>query len=81
MQRPGNRGCRQRQHIHRASKLFQFFFVFDAEALFLIQHQQAQVIEGNILLQKSVSADHDIDFAGLEIVDNGPLNACRAETA
>ena len=38
-----------------------------AEALFLIDNEQAEVVKMNVLLQQLVRADDQIDFAGLQI--------------
>ena len=60
MKGPGNRGRRQRQHIHIFLQLLDFFLVGHAEPLLLIDDQQAQVLEGHIPREHSVGADDNI---------------------
>ena len=80
MQGPRYRCCRQRQHIHRAFQPFQLLLVLDAEPLLFIEYQKPQIVECDVLLQQPVRADHDIDFARLEILDDGPLLTAGSET-
>ena len=43
-----------------------------AEALFLVHHQKAQVLEADVLLQQLVGADEEVDLPGLEVVEDLP---------
>ena len=58
-----NRGRRHRQHIDRSAQLLDALFVFDAETLLLVDHEEAQVFERNVLTEQSVRADYNIDFS------------------
>ena len=40
-----------------------------AEAVFLVHHHQAQVLEGHVLLQHAVGADDDVDEPGGEVLE------------
>ena len=63
---PGNGGGRQGQHIHPDEILFQLFLVADAEPLFLVDDDQAQVVEPHVLGEEPVGAHHNVHAAGLE---------------
>ena len=39
----------------------------DAEALLLVHHQQAQILELHVLLQQAVGADEHVDAAALQV--------------
>ena len=41
---------RQREHVHADESLFQLFLVLDAEALLLVDDDQAQIMELYILV-------------------------------
>ena len=65
---PGDGGGRQGQHIHALGNFLQTLLVGDAEALLLVHHQQAQVLELDGLLQQLVGADDDVHGAGPQIL-------------
>ncbi len=44
--------------------------VVDAEALLLVDDHQAQVLELDLLAEQPVGADHDVDLAGGQAVDD-----------
>ena len=48
-------------------QLFDGLLVGHAEALFLVHHQQAQILEFHILCQQAMGADDHVDFARLQI--------------
>ena len=54
VQRPGDGGGGQGEHVHLFRQLLEPLLVGDAEALLLVHHQQAQVLEPNVLLQQPV---------------------------
>ena len=62
----GDGGGGQGEHIHPDEVLFQFFLVADAEALFLVDDDKAQVVEADVLGQQAVGAHHDVHAAGLQ---------------
>jgi hypothetical protein len=62
LQRARDRRGGQRQHVHVRAQLLQPFLVADAEALFLVDDQQAEVLEPDALGQQRVGADDDIDL-------------------
>ena len=53
----------QRQDIHQLAQHLEFFFVHDAEPLLLVDDHQAQIFEGDVALQQSMCADHNVDGA------------------
>ena len=55
-----NGGGGQGEHIHLGKALLQLLLVLDAEALLLVHHQQAQVLEPHIFVEQAVGADQDV---------------------
>ena len=53
----------------------------DAEALLLVDDQQAEIAELDVLRQQPVRADEDLDLAGLEILERRLLLGLGAEPA
>ena len=62
IQRPGDGGGRQGQHIHLTEVLLQLLLVLHAEALLLVHHQQPQVLELHVLVEQPVGADENVHF-------------------
>lgn len=65
VQRAGYGRGREGQHVHLTTELLYMFLVRDAEALFLVNYEQAQLLELYILLQQSVRAYDQVAFAAL----------------
>ena len=59
----GNRGGRQREHIDLGPQAFHGLFVAHAKAVFLVDDEQAQVVEFRRFAQQFVRADHDVHRA------------------
>ena len=53
----------QRQDVDEFEELFEFFFVQNAEALLLVDHDEAEIFEDNIAGDQPVRSDHNIDTA------------------
>ena len=79
MQRARNRRRGQRQHVDQLAHLLHLLFVGDAEAMLLIDDQQAQLGELHILREQAMRADDDIDLAAPDVVDYGLVLLRRAE--
>ncbi len=62
--------ARKRQNIDFLFQLFQFFLVRDAETLFFIDDDQAQLRQLHIVRQNAVRADQNIDLAFLGCFDH-----------
>ena len=62
-QRARNWRCGQRQHVDLGAKILQAFLLTYAEAVFLIDDDQAEAIELHFLGQELVRADDDVDLA------------------
>ncbi len=60
-QGPWNRRCTHQQEIHPGSFLSQGPALFNPEALLLIRNDKSELLKGNLLLQKTMRADQDID--------------------
>ncbi len=54
-------------YIHLPLKLLNLFFVIDAEALLLVNNQQAQILEANIRREQAMCADDNINLALLQL--------------
>ena len=61
VQRARDRRGGQRQHVHRLPQLLEPFLVLDAEALLLVDDDQAQVLELHVGADQAVRADDDVD--------------------
>ena len=59
-----DRRCGQRQHVHIRAQLLELFLVRHAEALFLVDDDQAEVLEAGLLRQDGMGPDHDVHVAG-----------------
>src|SRR4051794_13476000 len=51
-------------------KLLEPLFVADAEALFFVDDEQAEIVEDYVLRQKAMRADEHVDLSGGEIFEN-----------
>ena len=61
-------GCgREREHVYLTAHLLYMFLVRDAEALFLVHHQQAQVLEFDVFLQQPVGTYYEVALAGGQV--------------
>ncbi len=69
------------QHVHILAHFFQAFFVRDAEALLLIDDQQAEIVKFHVAREQTVRADDDVDFAGFEVGESFLLLLLGAEAA
>ena len=63
VQRARNRRRGERQEIDFGAKLLQLLLLAHAEALFLVDDDEAEILEPHIGLQQLVRADHDVDLA------------------
>jgi hypothetical protein len=59
----------QRQYIHLLPHLLDAFLVGDAEPLFLVHDQQAEVLECHVLRQQPVGPDQDVELAFRHFVE------------
>ena len=66
--RDGGRG--QGEHIDLAAHFLERFLVGDAEALFLVDNEQAKVVEGNLFVKQLVCADNQVDHTGLQLLED-----------
>ena len=63
VQRARNRRRRQRQHVDLGAQRLQPLLVAHAEAVFLVDDHEAEVLEARVALQQPVRGDHDVDGA------------------
>ena len=73
--------ARHRQHVHLLAHLLDALLVRHAEALLLVDDEQAEVAELDVLRQQPVRADDDVDLAGGEIGERLLLLRLAAEAA
>ena len=81
VQRARDRGSRQREDVDAAAQLLELFFVLDAEALLLVDDDEAELGEPYVLLQQTMRADSDIDGPGGHPVDHAALLETAAKPA
>ena len=63
VQRARDRRRGQRQHVDLRAQLLEPLLVGDAEALLLVDDQQAEVLEPHVARQQAVGADDDVELA------------------
>ena len=63
LKRARDRRRGEREHMHFGAKLLELLFVRDAEMLFFVHDQEAEILELDAPAQKRMRADHDIDLA------------------
>ena len=63
VQRARNGRGRHRQHVHRLPQLLEPFLVLDAEALLLVDDDQAEILELHVAADEPMRADDDVDLA------------------
>jgi hypothetical protein len=61
------------------SHLLEALFVAHAEALFLVDDEQAEILELQVLREDAVRPDEDVDFSLLGLFENGFLLLRSAE--
>ena len=81
LERARDRARRQGEHVDALRQPLDRLFVRDAESLLLVDHQQAQVLEGDVLGEEAVRADHDVDGPVTESPDDGRRLGIREEAA
>ena len=57
----GDGAGRQGQHVHPVGHGLDRLLVADPEALLLVDHQEAQLLEGDVLAEQPVGAHHHVD--------------------
>ena len=70
VERPGNRGRREREHVHGRSQLLHPLLVGDAEPVLLVDDHEAQILERDVLRQEPVRTDHDVHGALSQPIDH-----------
>ena len=63
VERAGDGRGTHREHVHGGAHGFEAFLVLHAEALFLVDDHQAEVLEGHVALQEAVGADEDVHLS------------------
>ena len=79
VQRAGDRRRRKRQHVGRLADLLEALLLLDAEALLLVDDDEAEVLELHVLGDKPVRADDQVDAAALQLAQDLVLLLRRAE--
>ena len=73
LERARDRRGGHREHVDVRPHLLQPLLVRDAEALLLVDDQQAEVREAHIAAEQPVRADHDVDLARRDVGDHDLL--------
>ncbi len=81
VQRARNRRGGHGEHVDRGAQGFEPLFHFDAEALLLVDDQQAQVVKVDVGLRQPMRADDDIDRAVDQTGDRFALLLIGGEAA
>ncbi|MNX98757.1 hypothetical protein D3C86_1311770 [compost metagenome] len=68
-QRARDGGSGERQHIHLGAKCLERLFLAHAEAVLLVDDDQAQALELHVVGKQLVRADDDIDGAFVDLLD------------
>ena len=63
IERARDRRGREREHVHELEHLLELLLVQHAEALLLVDDDEAEVLERDVLRDEPVRADDDIDAA------------------
>ena len=63
IKRARNRRGGEREHIHQFEQLLELLLVQHAEALLLVDHDQAEVLENDVAGNEPMGADDDVDAA------------------
>jgi hypothetical protein len=62
----GDRGRAHGEHVNVDAQFLEGFFVFDAEFLFFVNDEEAELFEAELLAEEGVGADDDLDGAVFE---------------
>ena len=73
------RRSRHRKHVHICAQLLYRLFVVDPETLFLVHHEQAQVLELDVAGQQFMRADDDVHRPVGQAVGDRPRFGRRQE--
>ena len=60
----------KRDHVDVGPQLLDLLLVLDAEALLLVDDQQAEVLELDVGGEQAMGADHAVDLAGAQPLDD-----------
>src|SRR5262249_45336983 len=63
MQGARDRRGAQSEDIHELSKQLELFFVQNAEVLLVIDDHQAEIFEGDVVLNEAMRSDDDVDVS------------------
>ena len=63
LERARDGGSRHGENVHVGLELLECVLVLDTKTLFLVDDDESQVLELDVLTEKAVSSDHDIDSA------------------
>ena len=81
VERPRNGRRRHREDVDLPPELLDLLLVGDAEALFLVHDQQAQIAKLDVLRQQPMGADDDVDFARGQVRQRHLLSILTIEPA
>ena len=70
----------EREDVDKLPEQLEFFLVHDAEPLLFVNNDEAEVFEGDVVLNEAMRADHDVDGTGGEVLEDPLLFARRAKT-
>ena len=81
LERARDRRRRHRQHVHVGAQRLEVLLVLDAEALLLVDDDEAEVLELHLGAEQAVRADDDVDAAVGEPCEDRASPPCRSGSA
>src|SRR5881398_3442242 len=79
VERARNRRRGEGEHVHVGAQRLQALLVAHAEAMLLVDDEEAEVVEARVRVQQAVRGDDDVDLALLESLEHGAGLGSRAE--
>ena len=70
VERARDRRGGQRQHVHRGAQPLDPLLVAHTEPVLLVHHEETEVLEDHVLGEEAMGADHDVDRAPRQALDD-----------
>ena len=80
VQGPGDRCSRKAKDVHTALQLLHPFLLLHTKAVFLIDNEQGELLEGDIVGQEPMRPDDQINRPRRDVSNDAALLRCSYET-
>ena len=80
VQRSRDRRRTQGEHVRHGAGREQSLLVLDAEPLFLVDHDETEILEPHVLREQAMRSDHDVDAALLQVDEHLLLVGAALDT-